>query len=89
MRKYPDWIKMPSVKAPARAGSAVLHNGLIAHGAGANMTNGSRRAMTCAYMPDGSTFNGQQNILPEEIFQSYEEGDILESDFNPLIWKNG
>jgi ectoine hydroxylase-related dioxygenase (phytanoyl-CoA dioxygenase family) len=35
---------------------------LAAHGAGANMTRGQRRAMTCAYMPDGSTFNGVQNI---------------------------
>ncbi len=83
---YPDWLDIASVSAPAKAGSAVIHNGLTAHGAGANMTNGQRRAMTCAYMPAGSTFNGKQNILPDELFQSYQIGDVLDSDFNPLIW---
>ena len=29
------------------------------------MTPGLRRAMTCAYMPDGCTFNGQTNVLPD------------------------
>ena len=75
------------LSAPARAGSAVLHNGLTAHGAGANMTPRPRRAMTCAYMPDGSTFNGRRNILPPELFESYTVGDVLNSEWNPLIWK--
>ena len=35
---YPEWAKMKAVPAPCAAGSAVFHNGLIAHGAGANMT---------------------------------------------------
>ena len=51
------------------------------------MTKGQRRAMTCGYMPDGSTFNGIRNILPPELFNSYKVGDVIESDFNPLIWK--
>ena len=73
------------------AGSVVYHNGLIAHGAGANMTAYPRRAMTCAYMPDGSTFNGTQNVLPDDYFQSLKVGDLLNDDkINRLIWhKNG
>lgn len=86
-KKYPEWATMASAKAPARAGSCVFHNGLTAHGAGANMTCGPRRAMTCAYMPDGSTFNGEKNVLPDALFESYKVGDVLDSDFNPLIWK--
>ncbi len=86
-KKYPDWAHMPSKSAPARAGSAVLHNGLCAHGAGANMTAGPRRAITCAYMPDGATFNGQQNVLPDELFARYQIGDVLDAEFNPLIWR--
>ncbi|MBW3635887.1 MAG: phytanoyl-CoA dioxygenase family protein, partial [Armatimonadetes bacterium] len=63
---YPEWLDIEAVPVPAKAGSAVLHNGLTAHGAGTNMTPRPRRAMTCAYMPDGSTFNGQASILPQE-----------------------
>ena len=49
---------------PARAGDVILHNGLGAHGAGANMTRGRRRAMTIALMPEGhNVFNGKKNVL--------------------------
>jgi hypothetical protein len=42
--------------------------------------------MTCAYMPEGSTFNGKQNILPDEYFKSLTPGDVLENDdWNPLV----
>lgn len=84
---YPQWAEMESVAAPMKAGSCSFHNGLLAHGAGANMTPGWRRAMTCGYMPDGSTFNGQQNILSEEAMARLEIGDVLEDDEqNPLLW---
>ncbi len=88
-KAYPEWEKIASVATPCKAGSAVVHNGLVAHGAGANMTNGPRRAMTCAYMPDGATFNGVRNILPEEYFNSLKVGDLLNDDIvNPLIYKS-
>jgi len=87
-RVYPEWQNMEAVPAPASAGSAVFHNGLVAHSAGANMTPRPRRAMTCGYMPDGSTFNGVQNILSQEQMDALKIGDALEDDaFNPLIWK--
>ena len=63
---YPEWRKIDTVPGIAKAGTAAFHNGLTAHGAGANMTNRPRRAMTCAYMPDGCTYNGQTNVLPAE-----------------------
>ena len=51
------------------------------------MTRHARRAMTCAFMPDGATFNGKQNILPRDYFESLTEGDVLDDDEqNPLIW---
>ena len=66
----------------------MFHNGLVAHGAGANMTPRPRRAMTCAYMPDGSTFNGQQNVLTEAYFKSLKLGDMIDDDKQvPLIWR--
>jgi phytanoyl-CoA hydroxylase len=83
---YPEWKKIPTSFAPMKAGTCSFHNGLVAHGAGANMTNGSRMAMTCAYMPEGSAFNGQQNVLSDDYFKSLSVGDVLENDdWNPLV----
>ncbi len=84
---YPEWRGVETVGCPCPAGSAVFHSGLTAHGAGANMTNKPRRAMTCAYMPDGATFNGKQNMLPDDYFKSLRVGDVLNDPaINPLIW---
>ena len=86
-RVYPEWRAIESVACPCPAGSAVFHNGLTAHGAGANMTNRPRRAMTCAYMPEGSTFNGKPNILPKPYFDSLTVGQVLDDDvINIPIW---
>lgn len=87
-RNYPRWREIESVACPCPAGSAVFHNGWVAHGAGANMTNRPRRAMTCAYMPIGSTFNGQQNVLSNDYFASLSIGQALDDDdVNPVVWQ--
>jgi len=84
---YPQFIKSKSVAVPMKAGSCSFHNGLTIHGAGANMTNGFRRAMTCAYMPDGATFNGIKNILSDEQVSNLKIGDPLSNELqNPLIY---
>ncbi|HTQ09024.1 MAG TPA: phytanoyl-CoA dioxygenase family protein [Fimbriimonadaceae bacterium] len=89
-KRYPEWLEIEPVACDCRAGSAVLHNGLTAHGAGANMTNRPRRAMTCAYMPDGSTFNGVRNVLPQAYFDSLSVGAVLDDDtVTPLIYRAG
>ena len=84
---YKEWREIETVGCPCSKGSAVFHNGLTAHGAGANMTSKPRRAMTCAYMPDGSVFNGNKNVLPDEYFARLKIGDVLDdSEVVPLIW---
>lgn len=84
---YPKFAKSKSVAVPMKAGSCSFHNGLTIHGTGANMTNGLRRAMSCAYMPDGAFFNGIQNILSEEQVAKLNIGDLLNDDQqNPLIF---
>jgi ectoine hydroxylase-related dioxygenase (phytanoyl-CoA dioxygenase family) len=84
---YPQFVNTRAVAAPMKAGSCSFHNGLTIHGANANMTNGFRRAMTCAYMPDGNVFNGNANILPEEYLKTLKLGDRLDNDDqNPLIY---
>ena len=85
---YPQFKTSKTVAAPMKAGSCSFHNGLLIHGAHANMTPGPRRAMTCAYMPDGSTFNGISNVLPEEEISRLQVGDLLiNNEINPLIYK--
>jgi phytanoyl-CoA hydroxylase len=84
---YPQWREIKAAPAPMKAGSCSFHNALLAHGAGPNFTPGWRRAMTCAYMPDGSTFNGQQNILSKEQMARLEIGDLLDDDNqSPLVY---
>ncbi len=84
---YPQFSKSSSVSVPLKAGSCTFHNGLTIHGAGANMTSGWRRAMTCAYMPDGNKFNGEPNILPESYLATLRIGDLLNNnEQNPLIY---
>lgn len=84
---YPEWAGVAARPCPVRAGGALFHNGLTFHGAGANMTPGQRRAMTCAYMPAGCTFNGQANVLPPEYLATLSVGDVLENDTqNPLVY---
>lgn len=85
---YPEWAELRPVPCPVPAGGALLHNGLLAHGAGANLTPGRRRAMTCGFMPDGSRFNGTQNVLPPEYFRTLHVGDVLDNDNqNPLLYR--
>ncbi|MNN17004.1 Phytanoyl-CoA dioxygenase (PhyH) [compost metagenome] len=84
---YPQMAKVNPVATPLKAGSCTFHNGLTIHGAGPNMTNGFRRAMTCAYMPDGNVYNGQANILPDDYRGTLQVGDLLNNDEqNPLIY---
>ncbi|GAA4304584.1 phytanoyl-CoA dioxygenase family protein [Compostibacter hankyongensis] len=84
---YPEFRTVSSVAAPMKAGSCSFHNGLTVHGAHANMTSGYRRAMTCAYMPEGAVFNGIQNILSDEQLSRLKVGDPLQDDVqNPLIY---
>jgi ectoine hydroxylase-related dioxygenase (phytanoyl-CoA dioxygenase family) len=84
---YPQWREIKAVPAPMKAGSCSFHNALLAHGAGPNFTPGWRRAMTCGFMPDGSTFNGTQNILSEEQMARLQVGDRLDDDNqSPLIY---
>lgn len=84
---YPQLIQAASVAAPMKAGSCSFHNGLTVHGANANMTRGFRRAMTCAYMPNGNVYNGKPNVLPDDYVKTLSVGDFLSNDLqNPLIY---
>ncbi|MEE9439954.1 MAG: phytanoyl-CoA dioxygenase family protein [Saprospiraceae bacterium] len=85
--EYPQFKDKKPAPSIIKAGSCSFHNGLCLHAAGPNMTNGFRRAMTCAYMPDGSTFNGTKNVLPDDYYNTLKIGDLLNNEAqNPLIY---
>ena len=83
---YPQFRSANPIAATMKAGSCSFHCGLTIHGAQANMTAGIRRAMTCAFMPDGNLYNGQPNILPDTYLKKIKVGDILNNDEqSPLV----
>lgn len=72
---YPEMAEIDPIPVPMKAGDCSFHNGLVAHGAGANMTRGRRIAMTCAYMPES-----------DDYFRSLKMGGVLENDdWNPRL----
>lgn len=84
---YPELAAIEPVCLPAAAGDCIFHNGMVVHGAGANMTSGYRRAMTCGYMPKHACFNGKRNILSQAYFDSLAVGDELDNyDELPLLY---
>ena len=84
---HPEMASCPTVAAPLKAGSISFHHGSLGHGAGCNMTSNWRRAMTFQFMPDGSTFNGRQNILTKEQYEKLTIGDPLNDDtMNPMMY---
>jgi phytanoyl-CoA hydroxylase len=84
---HPHWAAIEPVFCPVRAGGCIFHNGLLAHGAAANMTAHVRRAMAAIFYPDGATFNGNQNVLSDEELARLEIGDLLnDDDANPLLY---
>lgn len=87
LKLYPEWRSIEPVACPCKAGSVVFHSGMTAHGAGVNLSTRVRRAFACAFMPDGATFNGKQDVLPDDYFKSLQPGALLNREsLHPLIW---
>ncbi len=51
------------------------------------MTPGRRRAITRAYMPDGSAFHGRHNVPPPEYLKRLAPGNVLDKKQNPLVYR--
>ena len=89
-KTHPELKQMDSVALPMKAGAISFHNGLTAHGAGANMTCRPRRAMTMAMMPaEHCQFNGQQNVLTPAQAESLSIGEAITTglpDQCPLLF---
>ncbi|MCX7096141.1 MAG: phytanoyl-CoA dioxygenase family protein [Methylobacter sp.] len=85
---YEHWREREAVSLPLKAGDCTFHSGLTLHGSGINMTPHQRAAWVCAYMPDGSVYNGKPNVLPDDYVKSLGVGDYLRNDdFNPVVYR--
>lgn len=69
--------------ARLRAGSCTFHDALTFHYASPNTTDRPRRAMVTAYMPDGTTFNGNRHVVTEDL--GLEAGQRLDGPKFPLV----
>ena len=67
----PQLQNIDPIPVPMEASDRIFNSSLLAHGAGANMTRQRRIAMTCAYMPINSVFNGTPNVLPRIYLQIF------------------
>ena len=84
---YAHWREQEPVCLPLKAGDCTFHNGLTLHGSSINMTPYRREGWVCAYMPDGATFNGKPNVLPEDYLAGLSIGDYLRNDvLNPVAY---
>lgn len=84
---YPELRAVEARPAEVAAGTAIVHNGLTVHAAGANMTPHWRRAMTCQYMPSDARFNGNRCILARAQLERLRVGDPLDDEeHHPLVW---
>lgn len=87
--RYPALRAVEPFPVPVCAGDAIYIDGMVVHGAGPNMTHQYRRAMTCAYMPTGSRFNGKRNVLSESYYSSLSIGDELNNEKElPLLYSD-
>lgn len=66
---YPAWRNIEAVPQSASAGDAILHNALIAHAGGPNMTPRDRHVVILGFMPQGATYNGKPNRFIPRLSQ--------------------
>jgi hypothetical protein len=51
------------------------------------MTLNPRRAFAMLFMPEDVKFNGQQSVLPDEVFNRLQIGDAIDDDEHlPLLY---
>ena len=78
---YPEFRDLEVAAAPVPAGTAICHNALTAHAAGANMSHGRRRALVLHMMAEGhNQFNGNYDnpFLTVEDRGRIRPGDVLD-----------
>ena len=84
---YPEWATIEPQPIEVKAGAGIFISGMVAHAAGPNMTLQPRRAFALLLMPTDATFNGNQSVLPDTLFNSLQIGDpIADDEHLPLLY---
>ncbi|MBT5803824.1 MAG: phytanoyl-CoA dioxygenase family protein [Gemmatimonadetes bacterium] len=84
---YPEWACIKPQPVEVKAGAGIFISGMVAHAAGPNMTLNPRRAFAMLFMPEDVKFNGQQSVLPDEVFNRLQIGDAINDDEHlPLLY---
>jgi ectoine hydroxylase-related dioxygenase (phytanoyl-CoA dioxygenase family) len=79
---FPELEGLAVAACPLRAGSAVFHNALGAHGAPPNLSGAPRRALLLAMIPDGHNgFNGQKSVIGADDIARIAVGDACDETF--------
>lgn len=82
----PEFAKPKSLTMPIIPGNCSFHTDVTIRKAGDNITNGFRRFMAHANIPDGPIFNVIQNILSDKHTHKLNIDNFLHNDKrNPLI----
>ena len=76
----PEWAEIDPVCVTTQPGDAILIDPMVAHAAGANMTNKQRRAFAMLLMPCGARYNGQPAALPAHLASRLELGEEIVDD---------
>jgi ectoine hydroxylase-related dioxygenase (phytanoyl-CoA dioxygenase family) len=66
-----------------KAGSCTFHNGLTFHYAGPNRSDEMREAMVMIYMPDGTTYSGEDHVVIEK--GEFQIGERLAEPKFPIV----
>ena len=85
--EYPEWAAIEPQPVEVKSGAGIFISGMVAHAAGPNITLNPRRAFAMLFMPEDATFNGQQSVLPDEVFNRLQIGDTIDDDEHlPLLY---
>ncbi|BBM81668.1 phytanoyl-CoA dioxygenase family protein [Candidatus Uabimicrobium amorphum] len=86
---FPQYKDMESVAVELKAGSCVVHNSLIVHGAGANMTSHTRKAVNITFIPSNVTYNGKKTYyFPQEYWDSLQQGQMFDDKYHPVVYQS-
>lgn len=86
---FPQYKDMESVAVELKAGSCIVHNSLIVHAAGANMTPYTRKAVNITFIPSDATYNGKKTYyFPQEYFDSLQQGQMFDDKYHPVVYES-
>jgi ectoine hydroxylase-related dioxygenase (phytanoyl-CoA dioxygenase family) len=76
----PDWEPLEPVPCEVSAGALIVHSVHTARASSMNITPWQCPSYSITWMPDGATFNGMPDGLPDEVLATLQVGARLDLD---------